>query len=293
MNRKNWLWWRNSPINLQQTRQHLQKKLAQVGCETPGNTSLILLKHALSQSKSWILIHDNYQLNSQENHTLQTSLNALLQGLPLPYVLGYWDFYGRTFQVTPDVLIPRPETELLVEKAIEFTQGFLKPFIIDVGTGSGAIAVSLAAELPGATILGVDLSINALRVAQVNTQRLCQSRIHLIQGDLLTPFSGPFDLICANLPYIPRNTLANLIVSRWEPRLALDGGETGLDTIRELLRQAQSRLSPSGVILLETESSLGAETLAAAQAAFPKAQHRLIQDLAGHDRLVEIHLSTS
>jgi release factor glutamine methyltransferase len=293
MNRKNWLLWRNKPIDLQGTRQHLRIKLTQGGFETPGNTSLILLKHALNQPKSWILSHGDYQLSPHEDSTLQKSLNALLQGMPLPYVLGYWEFYGRTFHVTPDVLIPRPETERLVEKAIEFAQGFLKPCIIDVGTGSGAIAISLAAELPGATILGADLSISALRVAQTNAQHQCQLNIHFIQGDLLTPFSGPFDLICANLPYIPRNTLPNLAVSNWEPCLALDGGETGLDAIQQLLRQAQTRLSPSGVILLETDASLGHETLAAAQRAFPKAQHRLIQDLAGHDRLVEIHLKTS
>jgi len=293
MNQKNWPWWRNNPIDLQQARQHLREKLAQDGFETPGNTSLTLLKHTLNQPKSWLLSHGDYQLSPQENSTLQTSLNALLQGVPLPYVLGHWEFYGRTFQVTPDVLIPRPETELLVEKAIKYAGRVLKPCIIDVGTGSGAIAVSLAAELPRATILGVDLSFNALRVAQLNAQRLCQSKIHFFQGDLLTPFRGPFDLICANLPYIPRNTLPNLAVSRWEPRLALDGGESGLDAIRKLLKQAQTRLSPSGVILLETESSLGPETLAAAQAVFPNAQHRLIQDLASHDRLVEIHLNTS
>lgn len=206
----------------------------------------------------------------------------------MPYILGHWDFFNRTFLVTPDVLIPRPETELLVEKALHYARRFEQPCIIDVGTGSGAIAVTLAAELPSAVVLGVDLSMTALRIAQVNANRLCAGRVNLIQTDLLTSISAEFDLICANLPYIPRQILSTLAVAQWEPHLALDGGESGLEAIEELLKQAQTRLSPSGVILLETEASLGAETLAAAQAAFPNAHHQLIQDLAGRDRIVEI-----
>lgn len=235
-----------------------------------------------------MLSHGEYQLTSQEKNALQLSLNKAQQGVPLPYILGYWDFYGRRFSVTPDVLIPRPETELLVEHAIQHARRWEQPRIVDVGTGSGAIAVSLAAELPKAIILGVDLSMAALRVAQANAHHLCTGRVHFLQSDLLAPFSAQFDLICANLPYIPSQTQATLAVSRWEPHLALDGGESGLDAIRSLLEQAQSRLSPAGVILLETESSLGTETLTAAQAAFPGAHHRLIRDLAGHDRIVEI-----
>lgn len=280
--------WRNKPINLQQTRAHLRAALTNGGCESPGDTSLILLGHALNRPKSWILSHGEYSLNQQEDHTLQTSLSQLLQGVPLPYVLGYWDFYGRTFHITPDVLIPRPETELLVEHALQYAGIFQQPLIIDVGAGSGTIAVTLAAECPGATVLGVDLSMAALRVAHANAQRICPSRVSFIQADLLAPFSTQFDLICANLPYIPSQELAHLPVSQWEPQLALDGGEAGLELIHTLLKQAQFRLSPSGVILLETHASLGVETLAAAHAAFPHAQHMLIHDLAGLDRIVVI-----
>ena len=288
MRLKNWPWWRNNPINLQQTRYQLQEKLTQAGCESPANTSLILLQHALNHHKSWLLSHGEYKLSPQENNTLQTDLKALLQGVPLPYILGHWDFYGRTFQVTPDVLIPRPETELLVESALHHAQRFHRPVIIDVGTGSGAIAVSLAIELPSALVLGLDLSMAALQVAQNNAQRWCPNRISFLQSDLLMPFLSEFDLICANLPYIPHQDLAKLEVSKWEPTLALDGGASGLEPIRRLLTQAQARLSPSGVILLETEASLGAVTLAEAQAAFPNAAHRLRPDLTGHDRIVEI-----
>jgi release factor glutamine methyltransferase len=280
--------WRNKPINLQQTRTHLRAALENGGCESPGETSLILLQDVLNRPKSWILSHGEHTLSGQEEHTLQTSLSQLLQGVPLPYVLGHWDFYGRTFQITPDVLIPRPETELLIEHALQYAGAFQQPIIVDVGTGSGAIAITLAAECPAATILGVDLSMDALRVAYANAQRICPSRISFFQADLLAPFSTQFDLICANLPYIPRQELAHLPVSQWEPQLALDGGESGLEVICTLLKQAKSLLSPSGVILLETQSTLGAETLSAAQAAFPHAQHQLRRDLAGLDRMVVI-----
>lgn len=209
-------------------------------------------------------------------------------GVPLPYVLGEWAFYGRTFKVTPEVLIPRPETETLLELVLNHAQNFTQPKIIDVGTGSGVIAVSLGAEIPTASIYASDLSRAALRIAQENALRLGQSRVHFIQANLITPLCTEFDLICANLPYIPTHTLQSLEVSRWEPLLALNGGETGLEIIKELLTQAKARLASPGVLLLETESSLGKETLTSANAAFPCAQCRLIKDLAGHNRIVEV-----
>jgi len=264
--------------------------LAQGGVESPGNTSLILLEHAIQQSKSWILSHSEYEPSPQETKTLQTNVTRLLEGFPLPYLLGCWDFYGRKFSVTPEVLIPRPETELLIEQALQFGGKMDAPRIIDVGTGSGVIAVTLAAELPAAQVWATDLSGPALRLARHNAHHHGQTGVHFVLSDLLAPLSGPFDLVCANLPYIPRNVLAGLDVSRWEPTLALDGGDSGLDLITRLLKQAQTRLTTQGAILLETDSSLGIETLAAAQAAFPDAQHRLIQDLAGQDRIVVIDL---
>lgn len=235
-----------------------------------------------------MLSHSEYEPIPAEHATLLICTEQYLQGVPLPYILGSWEFFGRTFLVTPNVLIPRPETEDLVELALEHARHLHSPRILDVGTGSGCIAVSLAAELPTAIVLGVDLSMAALRVAQHNALHLGQSRVRFLQADLLTPFSAQFDLICANLPYIPSQTLATLAVSSWEPRLALDGGESGLEAIQRLLDQAQSRLAPNGVILLETDSTLGSETLLAAQKAYPHAHHRLIQDLAGLDRIVEI-----
>lgn len=186
------------------------------------------------------------------------------------------------------MLIPRPETELLVERALALATRFERPLIADVGTGSGAIAVSLVAALPQVTAIATDISRPALTIARLNAQRHLPSELPFVQADLLQPFSSKFDLICANLPYIPTHKLEGLPVSQWEPTLALDGGVTGLDLIERLLHQAASRLSPSGVILLETESSLGRASLSLAETIFPDAEIALHQDLAGQDRLVEI-----
>lgn len=271
-------------------RQYLQEHLVQAGMETPANISLVLLQDTLNRPKSFILSHGEYPLDPQSINQLQLKLAALLRGVPLPYVLGYWEFFGRKYSVTPDVLIPRPETELLVERAIQHIHSLAHPRIVDVGTGSGAIAISLAAECPDAVVYGVDLSLAALQVAQNNAKNLCPGRLTLIQADLITPFECQFDLICANLPYIPRKNLEALPVARYEPRLALDGGASGLAAINALLQQAQSRLSPTGILLLEIDASLGAQALAAARSAFPNAHHQLLQDLTGRDRLVEIRL---
>lgn len=277
-----------NPTNLDQFRGEMLETLRQVDAEDPANTSLILLSHALNRPKAWILAHGEYTLSTEENHTLQNYLKQFLQGVPLPYILGHWSFYGREFTLTPDVLIPRPETELLVELALDHIKQMENPKVIDVGTGSGAIAVSLAAECPAARVYAVDISRPALTIAKLNANRLGQPRINFVQADLLSPIHGMFDLIAANLPYIPTRTLEQLPALQSEPRLALDGGADGLQLINILLDQARTRLSAKGVVLLEIESTLGEESLTATQRAFPEAERRLIPDLTGRDRIVEI-----
>lgn len=249
---------------------------------------MLLLCQALDRSKSWILAHGEYEPTPDEKRTLERNLRILIEGMPLPHILGEWAFYDKNFSITPDVLIPRPETELLVERAMQHLQKMTRPRIADVGTGSGVIAVTLATESTSASIIALDISRPALTVARGNAQRHHQSSIRFVQSNLLEPFQTQFDLICANLPYIPADKLDDLPVSKWEPRLALDGGEDGLEVINVLLQQAQSRLAPGGVFLLEIEASLGENALKAARAAFPTAKHILHQDLSGHDRLIEI-----
>lgn len=249
-----------------------------------------MLSQVLKESKSWILTHNDADLSPESVTTLQSVEAQLLNGTPLPYVLGEWEFFQRSFKITPDVLIPRPETELLVEVAIAQATSFSAPRIVDVGTGSGIIAVTLAAELPQATVTATDISYPALQVARSNAYRHGQTRINFLQTDLLQPFKSKFNLICANLPYIPTTTLESLPDLKPEPRLALDGGDTGLSLIQTLLQQATTHLSPNGVILLEIEATLGRAAVVLSQNCFPTATITLQRDLAGLDRLVVIKL---
>lgn len=237
---------------------------------------------------SWILTHGTYQITPKEQEQLEHALAKLLQGYPLPYLLGEWDFYGRTYCVSPDVLIPRPETELLVERALSFCTGMPHPRLIDVGTGSGVIAISLQLALPNASVFASDLSFGALRIARQNAQRHDCLGIHFFQADLLLPVHQTFNFICANLPYIPIASLDQLPVAKWEPRTALDGGKSGLDLIQRLLAQAQTRLTHPGIILLEIEATLGPETLDLATSMLPLADCQIHPDLAGKDRLLII-----
>ena len=258
--------------------------------ETPGLDAQVLLAHIVGRPRSWVLAHPEAALTSEQAGNLESALARLEQGEPLPYILGGWEFFGLDFMVTPATLIPRPETELLVENAIEWLR--LHPgrrIALDVGTGTGCIAVALAVHNPDLRLLACDLSLTALRVAQSNIQRHgVQDRVFCLQADLLPAMSQQLDLICANLPYIPSETLKNLRVRRWEPSLALDGGLDGMNLIRRLLKNASGALAPSGVVLLEIEETQGEAALGLSRTAFPHAGVELIHDLAGRQRLIRI-----
>jgi release factor glutamine methyltransferase len=202
------------------------------------------------------------------------------------------------FDITPDVLIPRPETELLVEKAIAWLQAApARRTVADIGTGSGAIAVSIAVNVPDAYILATDISQEALNAAHRNARKFnVDHRLEFVQCDLLPAMPEMFtseqhlDLICANLPYIPTETLHSLPVYGREPTLALDGGDDGLDLFRRLLKLAPDWLAPNASILLEIEATRGLQALRLAYAMFPEAEIHIQQDLTGLDRLLEIAL---
>ena len=202
------------------------------------------------------------------------------------------------FDITPDVLIPRPETELLVEKAIKWLSASPeRRTVADVGTGSGIIATSIAMHIPEARILATDISRAALKVAKRNAEKFhVHHRIDFLQCDLLPqhidplPTDSHFDLICANLPYIPTATMHGLPIYGREPTLALDGGADGLDLYRRLLHTAPDWLAPNGMMLFEIEASQGMNALSLAYDTFSEATINLHQDLAGHNRLLEIQI---
>jgi release factor glutamine methyltransferase len=266
--------------------------------DTPDLDASVLIAHIIDKPRTWVMAHPELTLTPTQQNQLNQSLMRLESGEPFPYVLGHWEFFSLDFDVTADVLIPRPETELLVEKAIVWLQeSKVRRTIADIGTGSGAIAVSLAVNVPDAEVLATDISSKALQVAKQNAiKHGVNNRIEFIECDLLPTQSeiknrkSQIDLLCANLPYIPTETLSHLSVFGREPTVALDGGEDGLDLFRRLLNIAPDWLAPNALILLEIEATLGIQVLNLACDMFGQAEIHLHQDLTGRDRLLEIRL---
>jgi len=215
-----------------------------------------------------------------------------VRGVPLQYLTGICGFFGNDLRVGDGVFIPRPETERLVEVAVRELARLpvTRPTVFDVGTGSGAVAISLTFASPIGTLVGFDISRQALTVAQGNAHRLgIAARIRWVCADLLTPCgSATADLVVANLPYIPSSALPSLPPEvQWEPPLALDGGADGLRPCRRLLAQAQTRLRPHGVMVLEV--GVGQAARLRAEYAGRWAQIDVIQDDTGAERVVVFH----
>jgi release factor glutamine methyltransferase len=248
-----------------------------------------LLAFVTGKSPAYLRAHADEPL-SDEIATKYAALKARLdQGEPLAYITGTAGFYRREFLVDPRVLIPRPETEHLLEAAIAFLRLREHPRVLDVGTGSGAIALTIAAEVPGARVEAVDASPEALVVAIANRQRLglLDRRVAFYLGDLLDPVAGKrYDAIVANLPYVPTGQGdADL---RFEPALALDGGADGLDVYRRFFADAPAALQAGGLLLAEGAPPIADGLLALARAAFPQASVSLERDYGGRERYVKV-----
>ncbi len=259
--------------------------------ETARLDAQVLVAHLLGAPRTWVLIHPEARLSPAQTEALGRSLERLRRGEPLPYVLGEWEFYGLQFEVSPAVLIPRPESEHLVEAALEWLRGHPDVRLAaDVGTGSGCIALALAAHQPSLRLLAADISPDALRLARRNARRHgLLPRVDFLRADLLSPFAPrSLPLVCANLPYIPADELRRLPVYGREPTLALEGGADGLELIRRLLGQAGTCLSPGGLLLLEIAASQGESAPRAARRVFPHARVEVLPDLAGHPRLLRV-----
>jgi release factor glutamine methyltransferase len=258
----------------------------------------VLLAEFLGKSRTWVLMHSDERVSDLNAEVLEGAVRRIEAGEPLPYVLGHWEFFNRRFEITRDVLIPRPETELMVERALAWLMNNpQRRSVADVGTGSGIIAISLALTFPDLRVVGTDISPAALNVARLNAGKHgVDKRALFIECDLLPPIdqslpaNSRFDLLLANLPYIPTSTLHRLPVYAHEPTLALDGGPDGLGLIRRLLKVAPEWMAPAGMILLEIEASQGGDALALAYDAFEHSEIQLHRDLAGHNRLLEIRL---
>lgn len=276
---------------------------------TPRLDAELLLTHVLGWPRARLLAEGRQPLAADQLAAFERLVARRRELEPVAYLIGHKEFYGRDFVVDRRVLVPRPETELLVELALDraraknqeprtvshqpnsgsrFAVRGSQLLIADVGTGSGCIAITLALELPGAEVIATDISPNALAVARTNAERhRVAARVRLAQGDLLAPLGAPTDLIVSNPPY----TLLGAIdenVRRHEPHLALDGGPDGLVCYRRLLAAAPAHLAPGGSVLLEIGAEQGQAVAALARAAFPSAHVQIHPDLAGHDRVITV-----
>ena len=227
--------------------------LADRGVENPRLNAEHLLAYALGLKRMELYLQFDRPLTEAERAPLRDLVKRRGAREPLQHVLGTVEFHGRTFTSDKRGLVPRPETEQLVEIALEIAKNKTSPVILDIGTGSGVIALTLALEIPSAEVHAVDISADALALAAENAARHeLGARIAFHQADLLPPGDTKFDLIVANLPYIPAGDIAALSPEvRHDPLTALDGGPDGLDLIRRLIDTAPERLAPGGALLLE------------------------------------------
>lgn len=260
--------------------------------DTPRLDAEILLAHTLGWSRARLLARLQEPIPDDALQTFRALAERRAAREPVAYLIGRKEFYGLEFIVDRRVLVPRPDTETLVDAALEWArQRFSSQdtlLIADIGTGSGCIAVALAAHLPNALVYAIDLSADALAVARQNVERHgVADRVTLLCGDLLAPLPQPVDLLVSNPPYTVLDDI-DVGVRLHEPRLALDGGSDGLAIYRRLLAAAPQALRPGGALMLEIGATQAEAVTALARQAFPAAAVRVVRDLAGRDRVVAV-----
>ncbi|MDX1417884.1 MAG: peptide chain release factor N(5)-glutamine methyltransferase [Candidatus Promineifilaceae bacterium] len=277
-------------MNIQEAWAYGRKSLAE-STPTPELDSRLLLASVLSVEHSYLLAHGEENLTPTQEQELLSLYRRARKREPIPYLTGTAPFFGHDFRVSPKVLIPRPESEQLVELALAWAEDRGELDVVDVGTGSGCIAITLALQLPIAKVWATDISYDALQLAHSNARRYVPQRIEFIQGNLLDPLTSPVDLIVANLPYIADDewTLVDDWVKLYEPMVALRGGADGMELIGELLDQATHFLRRSGAIFLEIGWQQGQVAQQLARKYFPSADIKLTADYAGHDRIITVY----
>ena len=266
-----------------------RKILASSDIEYPFLESELLLRQALKLSRVQLYLDFDCELSPEQENTFWGLVKRRLQGEPTAYIIGHREFYGLDFDVDPSVLIPRPETELLVEKTVSLAKSYSLPVIADIGTGCGAIAISLALKLPRARLCAADISASALKVARANRLKHgVTGRVSLLQGNMLEPLPEPVDFIVSNLPYVREKEID---AGNFEPVLALNGGADGLESIRRLCYQIGGKLRPGGYLLLEIGQGQKRIISTLLRSLCPLAEIEVTPDLSGIDRVVSAVLA--
>jgi len=246
----------------------------------------ILLQYALNVNRAWLIAHESDALEPNIHAAFEALIKRRLNGEPIAYILGYREFYGLKLKVTPDTLIPRPDTETLVEAALAKTPQNQTCKILDLGTGTGAIALAIARNRPQAFVTATDASENALKIAQENAQNLEITIIEFVQSDWFGALQNQsFDVIVSNPPYIEQNdvylTQGDL---RYEPITALASGQDGLDDIRHIIANAPQHLNSRGYLLLEHGYNQ-AQSVATLLKQADFCEIQTVKDLGGNDRV--------
>jgi release factor glutamine methyltransferase len=284
-------------MTLAQALQQSAHILSMNGIDDSYIEARMLLSHVTNLSPVQIYTEPQQTLSREEEGKLQELVDRRLKHEPAAYILKHREFYGIDFYVDTRVLIPRPETEVLVDTALEFATSrscITGPLLVaDIGTGCGAIAISLALNLPGIRVYATDISPSALEVARLNCEyHRVAEQVNLLPGNLLQPLPEPVDLVVANLPYIKNSELPSLSpeIAKFEPRMALDGGRSGLDCIRQLLQQVKKKINTGGCLLLEIGQNQEKEVSRLIHSCLNEVNFRFIVDFNGINRVVKIEL---
>lgn len=271
------------------------ERLGRAGSSSARLDAQLLLRHVTGWRQDELLAHPERVVGERSLTAFEQLVQRRADLEPIAYLLGEREFYGRLFRSDARALIPRPETEILVEIGLAAVtrlraSGREQPRVVDVGTGSGAIAVSLAADA-GVSVLATDVSSAALSLARENASRLAPGAIRFVQADLLSGLRGPLDVVLANLPYVPSGRDLPRDVAGYEPHVALFGGPRGTELIERFLPAAVERMAPHGEIAVELDEQEQAAPIAAlARTIAPSAQVRIERDGGGYDRVVHVLL---
>jgi release factor glutamine methyltransferase len=282
-------------VNVREALLEGRRLLESIGSDEAPLESELLLMHAMRVDRVHLFQRLNYPLPPRTEQRFRRCLDRRADHEPTAYIIGTREFFGLEFEVTRAALIPRPETEVLVQIAAEWlrrNRPGAPVTVADVGVGCGTIAVALATELPNARLIAIDTSKRALALARRNSERHgVADRIEFAHGSILAPLTRKVDVIASNLPYVRTSDWLDLPpeIHDYEPRSALDGGPDGFRLIRRLLQQAPDRLTPGGALFAEIGDDEGADATSAAKRSFPDARIEVRPDLAGLDRVLCVY----
>ena len=254
----------------------------------------VLLRNWLGIDRATFHASQDRELSDKDATAFERTVERRIEGEPLSYITGHREFYGLEFVVTPDVLVPRQETEFLVEAVLEYAKDRVEGAltIADIGTGSGAIAVALGCHLPSAVVYATDLSREALRVAEENVRKHgLEGRVHLRHGDLFDALDGPVDVIASNPPYLSDDEVVELPPDvKWEPRLALAAGSDGMDVLRGLIVGTCDYVKPGGLLAFEIDPRRLEAVESLARKTFAGGEITVVKDHAGLERVVTVRV---